>query len=38
MIKTLGLDSRGLHDRVQPLDELIESVEVAIEAWRGENG
>lgn len=38
MIKTLGLDSRGLHDRIQPLDELIESVEVAIEAWRGENG
>ena len=38
MIKTLGLDSRGLHDRVQPLDELIESVEVAVEAWRGENG
>jgi predicted nucleotidyltransferase len=37
-IKTLGLDSRGLRDRIQPLDELLESVEGAIEAWRTENG
>jgi hypothetical protein len=37
-IRALELDSRGLRERAEALDELLESVEGAIETWRVDNG
>jgi hypothetical protein len=36
--RTLELDGRGLHTRVEGLDSLLDSVETSIEAWREDNG